>query len=217
MRGTLTSIQTPARGSRRRTLFIDGEPWYTTSRDVVARLELEPDTEHELTELRSAIDEAVPAACRARAIQLLARRDYGTSELVKRLSDEGLPADDCVRAVAALSSHGYVDDERRAASMARGLLEVRGYGRSRVLRTMTAKGLDPEVAARALDALETPDDEARRARKLAARLAPAARGSVDRLAARLLRKGFAPGVALSCAREALASEVEEEPPGLLDP
>lgn len=217
MRGTLTSIQAPVRGSRRRTLFIDGEPWSTTSRDVVARLELEADTEHDLAELRSAIDEAVPAACRARAIQLLARRDYGTAELVKRLSDEGLPADDCVRVVAKLSACGYVDDERRAASMARGLLEVRGYGRSRVLRSMTAKGIDTELATRALDALETPEDEARRARKLAARLAPAARGSVERLATQLVRKGFAPGLALSCAREALAADAAGEQHGLLDP
>ncbi|MBA4370517.1 MAG: hypothetical protein C0418_02930 [Coriobacteriaceae bacterium] len=217
MRGTLTAITCPIRGSRRRTLFIDGEAWMTTSRDVLARLTLEPGDEHDLDDLLSTIAEAIPGACRARAIELLARRDYGTAELVRRLSDEGLPRDGCVRAVAALAVSGYVDDERRAASLARTLVEVRGYGRARALRAMIGRDIDPEAASRALDAVVSADEETERAAALARRLAPAARGSVDRLAARLVRRGFTPGLALRCSREALAPPGEGEDVGLLDP
>lgn len=199
----VTDVKTPRRGTKRRILEVDHSEWRETSAEVLAPLGVRPGHIGPLAELEAAIDAAEPVRARERALRLLAFRERSAAELAGRLEEDGYPAQVVRATVDSLVRSGLVDDARFAAVTARGLTRVRGMGRSRALRDLAVKGVDPEIAREAVDEALPPDDEAEAAADLAHALARRPGATVDKVAARLARKGYAPALALRSARQAL--------------
>lgn len=208
----LTAIRTHGRGSRRRTLVIDGDPWGTVPVEVLRDLDLREGDSLDLGELPAAIEEAAAPRARERALRLLMYRERSASELQTRLIDDGYPHHVIVDLVRSLTASGLVDDARFAENFARVLVLSRGYGRPRALRELLSKGISEELAHAALEAIAPEDDEAARAQQRAHALFRAG-DTADRLAARLARRGFAPGVALRAARGELDDRDNDDPAG----
>lgn len=206
----LTEVRSHGRGSKRRTLVVDGEPWRCVSAAVVRELGLRSGDTIDIGDLEKQIAEAALRLARERALRLLAARERTTSELLKRLLEDGYDEATSRATVERLADTGLVNDERFAEAMARSLIVSRGLGRGRALRELTRKGVGDELAASALDELAAPEGESRRAGDAARRLVRAG-DSVPRLAARLARRGFAPGEAFSAARETLPDRPEDQP------
>jgi SOS response regulatory protein OraA/RecX len=194
----LDDIRPPRRGSRARVLYLDGEPWRTTSIEIVRALDLRVGLITDPADLEHAIGAEEPARARERALRLLAFRDRACDELRTRLAQEGYPPPVAAAVVADLARVGLLDDARFAASMARVLVDVRGYGRARVLRELEARGVDPSVATEATAEALPEQVEAESALRLA-------------------RKGFRPALALSAARQALDDAGRDESPDLQFP
>jgi regulatory protein len=218
--GLLSDIIVPRRGTRRRELAVDGEYWRSTSSDVVSALGLKAGRVTDADELAAAIAAAEPRAARDRALRLLAYRDRSAREILARLADDGYPGDVAAAAVDDLTDSGIMDDTRLAASAARNLTEIRRLGRVRALRELESRGLDRETASAALDETLPPDEEERAARALAGALAAKPRADVERVAVRLVRKGYSHSLALRIAREVMddraASDAVAELPSLDD-
>ncbi|MHB1135199.1 MAG: regulatory protein RecX [Coriobacteriia bacterium] len=140
-----------------------------------------------------------PPAARERALRLLAYRDRSESEMRSRLSDDGYSPSVVEQIVGWLLDTGLLDDDRFAEQLARTLVVGRRYGRSRALQYMRRAGVSDELAQSALGALAPPEEERDRALVLARSLFRSG-DSVDRLASRLVRRGFAPADSLACAR-----------------
>ena len=211
----VTDIKKRPAGTRRRVVVLDGDDWRATSADVIADVGLRVGHVQTLEDLAHAIDEAEPSLARAKALRLLNYRERSVSELIERLKQDGFP-DAVARSVADdLEASGLVDDERFANSLARQLLEIRGFGRRRALSDLAAKGVDEQVAARAVDELVSVQDDERRAREMARQMAPRLAGSVERIASKLVRKGFPTGVALRAAREAAEALAHIDDPSYL--
>ncbi len=211
----VTDIKKRPAGTRRRVVVIEGDDWRATSADVIAEIGLRTGHDGPLDDLAAAIDEAEPALARAKALRLLNYRERSVAELVTRLAQDGYP-DAVARSVARdLESSGLVDDERFAHALARQLLEIRGFGRRRALSDLAAKGVDEEIAVRAVDDLVTASDDVRRAEEMAVKLAPRLGGNVDRIASKLVRKGFPTGVALRAARDAVDAMEDLDDPSYL--
>ncbi len=100
-----------------------------------------------------------------------------------------------------LAQRGLVDDERFAEVLGRTLASGRGYGRSRIARELSRHGLDDALVDQTLEAAAPLDDEHERAVVEASRLTRGRKLDVSKLAGRLARRGFSPGVAFSVARE----------------
>jgi SOS response regulatory protein OraA/RecX len=207
----LDDIASPGRGSRARVLHLDGEPWRTTSLEIVRELDLRVGLVVDTADLERDIDAAEPASARERALRLLAYRDRASEELRGRLAQDGYSPPVAAAVIADLLRVGVLDDARFAASTVRVLATVRGYGRTRVLRELQARGVDPSISTAALAEHLSDDDEAASALRLARAFAARPGADVGRLAARLVRKGFRPALALSVAREALASLEYDDP------
>lgn len=212
-RAVLTAIRTHARGSRRRTLVVDGDPWGTVPVEVLRDLDLREGDPVDVDHLRDRILTAAIPRARERALRLLMYRERSAHELLGRLTDDGYPAEVARELLASLSASGLVDDERYAENFARVLVLSRGYGRPRALRELIAKGIPEERAHLALEGVAPQDDEPARAQQRARALARAG-DTPARLAARLARRGFAPGVALRAASNALQDrDIPDEPEG----
>lgn len=199
---TITEIRTHRHGSKRRQLFIDGELWRCVSSEVVSAAELREGDDVEPSSLRVTFAELEPRFAKERALRLLSFKDRSRAGLIERLTDDGYPPDVAERAVADLQRMGFVDDDRFAAAYARTLVEIKRFGRSRVLRELERAGIEPAVAADAAAEALPPDREVTTALAMARTTARRSGSSVDKVAARLVRRGYRPGVALTAARSA---------------
>jgi regulatory protein len=208
----LTEIRILRRGSRRRTLVLDGEPWRDAPSDVVSEAHLNAGDRvdpEELIELLSGIE---PGCARDRAVRLLTYRDRSVAELRERLAEDGYLPETVSAVVERLTDVGLVDDERFARSFARTLTQTRHLGRSRAVRELAARGIDPELAAEALDEALSVEAEEVAAGELSRSLARRPGATRDKIAARLARRGYSPCVALSAAREAMSESASGAEP-----
>ncbi len=199
----LTEIRVPRRGSRRRTLVLDGESWRDVPSEVVSEARLKADTEVDPTDLCARFSEIEPRCARDRGVRLLTYRERSVKELTDRLTEDGYLPEVVSATVTRLVDVGLVDDERFARSLARNLTQIRRLGRGRAARELAEHGIDPELAAEALDGALSLEDEGAAARTLARSLASRTGATRDKVASKLLRRGYAPRVALTAAREAM--------------
>ena len=93
---------------------------------------------------------ADPAAARAAAVALLARRDLPSGELRERLTQRGFAADATAAALAALTAEGALNDERYAHNYV-AYQAGRGRGPIRIGADLRARGLPQELIEAALE------------------------------------------------------------------
>jgi regulatory protein len=119
-----------------------------------------------------------PIELGARALR---HRDRSRRQIDERLARAGMDDEERADALDRLERVGYLDDTRFAAGRA-AALAARGYGDEAIRLDLGRAGVDGDVIAAALGALE---EEEARAIEVAERL-----GRTPRIAARLARHGF---------------------------
>ena len=151
---------------------------------------------------------SVHSTARSAALALLSRRDYTSIELESRLIDKGFDQDAARAAIADLRTRGVVDDARVAAAHVRTAGRVKGRGRMRIARELTARGLSRDMVDEALRAVD-PADELASIRKILDRKrwpAHPTRAERQKMYRHLMGRGF-PSDLIS---KALGSRVEDD-------
>jgi regulatory protein len=148
-----------------------------------------------------------------RALGLLAVRARSRRELERRLLQAGFHADEVDTELVRLERVGLIDDAAFARQLAQQAFGPGAKGRRAVASALFAKGVDPEVTASTVE--ELGGDEDQRAFDLASARANRLTGidpqkAFQRLSGLLMRRGYAPEVARSAARRALASHTVED-------
>lgn len=205
---TVTEIRA-TRGTVRRSLYLDGELWVHVPAPVLRELGLRAGDVVDPEKITERIASVAPSTARERAYRLLAYRERCSAEVRDRLTRDGYSADVIDPLVEDLVRAGLIDDARFARSRATALVMQRGYGRRRALMTMVRDGIDENRAVKELDLLVPESAEAERALREASRRSRPG-DSVQRLAARLVRRGFAPGDAFRAARATLDQEAGDD-------
>jgi regulatory protein len=126
---------------------------------------------------------------KARAVNLLSRREHGRAELFQKLTTRGFEADDVNTALDRLEELRLLDDGRASEALAR-WWAGRGDGPIKVRAKLRQKGFGSEHIAAAMDALEV--DWLDQARGLVAkrRLDPSDRKQREKLYRWLAGKGY---------------------------
>ena len=127
-----------------------------------------------------------PLELRARALRLLARREHSRAELARKLAPRAESPAALAQLLEALAAKKQLSDERYAELRAHQL--ARKYGAARIRADLKAKGIAPEIVARA-----TGDEELERARAILARKyrdAAVTRGECARRMRFLQGRGF---------------------------
>jgi regulatory protein len=105
-----------------------------------------------------------PKGARRKAMDFLARREYGKDELIGRLRAADFDEDTAAEAVLGLAREGLQDDARFAANFARSKMG-RGTGPLRIRQVLVEKGLPERIVDAALADLDADwEEEARRVR-----------------------------------------------------
>jgi regulatory protein len=142
-------------------------------------------------------------------LRLLARRAHSRAELRQKLARRGYEEDDVGTAMARLTEMGYLDD----AAFARGVVRRRSATRGAlaVSAELAAKGIDRQGTAEALAGLDA-ESQLASATRLAERMCPrdkeiGYREMLDRVGAKLLRRGFPSGIVRTACRAVLAERL----------
>ena len=130
-------------------------------------------------------------------LRLLGRRELSVKELRDRLIDREHPADEIDRAIEHLLETRALDDARVARAYARTAAGVKGRGRLRVMRELSAMGIAKDTAGEALaEVFADVDERAVIARALQKKMRGRPRianvAEHARLYQYLMRQGFTP-------------------------
>lgn len=95
---------------------------------------------------------------------MLGRRENTRAQLRRKLVQRKYESAEIDRVLDDLAAAGFLDDARAAKTFARQASHIKGQGRNRIARELSAKGVDPEIVASTLDAQIDPEEEAERLR-----------------------------------------------------
>jgi len=128
-------------------------------------------------------------------------------QLSDLLADRDVPDDAAETVLDRLTEVGLIDDEAFAEAWVSSRQAGRGLARRALKAELRAKGVDDDVAATAVEAVDD-DDERETARRLVERKLPSMRRldratATRRLMGMLARKGYSGGLAAGVVREAL--------------
>jgi regulatory protein len=137
-------------------------------------------------------------------------------QLADLLTERGVPDDAAETVLDRFTEVGLIDDAAYARAWVTSRQAGRGLARRALSAELRAKGVDAEVAAEAVEAVDD-DDEREAARRLVARKVGAMRRldrvtATRRLMGMLARKGYNGGLAAAVVREALDSDGAEDVP-----
>src|SRR5687767_7647921 len=154
-----------------------------------------------------------PKSCHERALGLLAVRPRSRRELERRLLGARFEAEEVEDVLIRLERVGLVDDEAFARQFAEHRFGSRREGSRAVAQGLRAAGIDPSLAEAV--SRQAPDDDEERAADLArsrvSRLsAVSPEKAFARLSSLLMRRGYAPQIARSAARKALAIPIGDD-------
>jgi regulatory protein len=143
-----------------------------------------------------------PPSLRATAIRLLARREFGRTELGQRLLARGAAPDEVARTLDELERLGYLSDARYARAVV--AQKAGRYGKRAIAHELKQKRIAPGAATEALAALAGADELAQATEVWTRRFGTPPRNDQEKV--RQLRflysRGYSTGVAWKVLRAA---------------
>ena len=178
------------RGSRRTSATPDDAP-------------LNPDVDSESPEEMNDPESVARGVC----LRALTGTPKTRQQLAELLTKRGVPDDAAEAVLDRFTEVGLIDDAAYARAWVSSRQAGRGLARRALSAELRAKGVDPEVAAEAVEQVDDEDERAA-AQRLVERRMPSM-GRLDRVTASrrlmgmLARKGYNGGLAAAVIREAL--------------
>jgi regulatory protein len=138
-------------------------------------------------------------------------------QLAELLARRGIPDEAAETVLDRFTEVGLIDDAAFARAWVSSRQAGRGLARRALSSELRAKGVDAEVAAEAVEAVDDDDERAAASRLVERRLRGMARldraTATRRLIGMLARKGYSGGLAAAVVREALDGADEAGLPG----
>lgn len=146
-------------------------------------------------------------------LRQLAVRARTRVELAAKLRDKGVAENIAEQALDRLTAVGLIDDEAFADAFVRSRHRDRGLGRAALKMELERKGIDRELAARAVAVIDDDDERERAAALVAKKLDSAMFAAGPQVARRrllgmLARRGYGSSVAIAVINDALNGYVE---------
>jgi regulatory protein len=150
------------------------------------------------------------SAARGICLRALTGAPKTRQQLADLLAQRGIPEDAAETVLDRFTEVGLIDDAAYARAWVSSRQAGRGLARRALSAELRAKGIEPEVAAEAVEAVGD-DDEREAARRLVDRKVGAMRRldratATRRLMGMLARKGYNGGLAAAVVREALDAD-----------
>jgi regulatory protein len=150
---------------------------------------------------------------RAVCLRALTGAPKTRSQLADLLAGRGVPDEAAEAVLDRFTEVGLIDDAAFARAWVSSRQAGRGLARRALRAELRAKGVEPEVAAEAVELVDDDDERAAATTLVQRRLASMSRldraTATRRLLGMLARKGYSGGMAAAVVREALDARAEE--------
>lgn len=183
------------RGTRRvRAVSLDGFEIRRTSADALRIAGIRDGDSLAEVDVHTMIELAEPEAAMNRALRLLGHRERSTSELASRLAEDGYPDAVIESVTTRLAGYGYLDDARFTQDYVRTKRES-GWGRTRIVRALAERGVDPDISSPILDSQLPETSETDRAFEVIKTIDVTERKGFEKGLRRLVSRGYSYEVA----------------------
>lgn len=157
-------------------------------------------------------DVEVASFAREVVVRKLTDRAHSRADLAQTLAQKHVPAEVAEAVLVKFEAAGLINDEEFARSWVQSRQRGKGLARNLLAMELRRKGVDEEVALRALSELD-PEVEREAAHRLVQRKLRTMQGldqqvRIRRLVGLLARKGYAPQVAFDMVRQELDVEAK---------
>lgn len=157
-------------------------------------------------------DVEVASFAREVVVRKLTDRAHSRADLAQTLARKQVPAEVAEAVLVKFEAAGLINDEEFARSWVQSRQRGKGLARNLLAMELRRKGVDEEVALRALSELD-PEVEREAAHRLVQRKLRTMQGldqqvRIRRLVGLLARKGYAPQVAFDVVRQELDVEAK---------
>ena len=139
---------------------IDGVYTFTVDETFFYSLFLNEKKDYSTDELNEILEKAGERRAYNYAVSLLSRRDHTVKEINDKLKQKGY-GQYASAAVLKLSEQGYLSDERFARMYVRELINLRKYGKKRIIQELMRKGVNRDIIDDVLSEAEFPDNRLR--------------------------------------------------------
>lgn len=211
--GTITGLSIQKRNSARVNVFIDGEFAFGLALDIAAALRTgQALSDEEIGALQHRDQIAV---ARERAVRLLARRPYSSTEIERNLRKNGF-SDEVIDAVKHhLADTELINDGAFASFWVEQRETFRPRSRMALRQELQLKGIDRDTISDALSVIDEHDSARRLATKQARRWSQLDEDTFrTKLSGYLLRQGFGYDIVREVVRETwLATKIDTEHEG----
>ncbi len=130
------------------------------------------------------------------ALRLLSHKGYSEMELRQKLINHETGLENRNKIVSLLKKQGFLDDQEYAANYAEEALEVKCYGRKRILYELKEKGIDETVLAKVKIPKAKEEEAAKRSFEMLLRRYPSLpkRKKQEKITQALYERGFEEGL-----------------------
>lgn len=144
--------------------------------------------------------------------EICSKSEKSRSEVIRKLKDWDLTAEEISKAIEFLVSEKYIDDQRYAGSFVRDKFRFNKWGKIKIAYMLRQKGIDEDVISDALDDISEEDYRETITGLLKAKVRSVKGKSnyerVSKLASFAQSHGFEAGLAINIARELLGNSEE---------
>ena len=137
---------------------VDGEYWNILDAEIIVQFHLKQGVSVEEETLEKALSAAEYRRARERALYLLDRKDYGSWEIERKLSQNVSP-ETARKVVERLQELSLLNDEEYARKLARHYILQKHQGPRRAVLELRKRGIDAALAAEAVDEVEPEEGE----------------------------------------------------------
>ena len=137
---------------------VDGEYWNILDAEIIVQFHLKQGVSVEEETLEKALSAAEYRRARERALYLLDRKDYGSWEIERKLSQNVSP-ETARKVVERLQELGLINDEEYARKLARHYILQKKQGPRRAVLELRKRGIDASLAAEAVDQVVPEEDQ----------------------------------------------------------
>lgn len=152
------------------------------------------------------------AAARSICLRLLTDQARSRANLAAKLHQKGIPDDVTERVLDRFTELGLIDDRAYAEAFVAAKHRERGLGRRALQMELRRKGIDPELAERAVQSIDDDAERQRAAELIAKKLDSAILAGLStarrRLLGMLARRGYSSTVAIDVVNQALEGYVD---------
>lgn len=191
----ITKIEQQKRRKNRRSIYLDGEYFFSADEEVVGKLGLAEGDEVTEDELKDLLFEEDKRKAKEYALNLLTIRPRSEEEVRSKLVEKGYEASVITPVIESLKRVSLIDDTEFARTWIKDRMATRPRGRAMLVAELKRKGLKNETINSALEEFLKEYDETKIVKEIAQKRLKTLKGQTRyvkkrRLFGYLARRGF---------------------------